>query len=248
MFQTLNGKGNRYWTKGAGLLVVSLWVAVLIAIPLIYNADLPAAAARYLMVAPPLRPLSAPAPIAGGGRISVVPAQFNPNSALVEPIRIPDRIIMGVEDPAPPGIFVADLRAVPGGMPGPVPMYGVPAVAPPPSQPSPPKPEPEAKQETPASPILVEVGGDVQSAKLIFQPRTPYPALARQARVQGTVRLEAIINMDGTIEGLRVLSGHPLLVQAALDSVIQWRYQPTLLNGQPVEVMTVIEIHFTLGR
>ena len=111
-------------------------------------------------------------------------------------------------------------------------------------------PPPPVQEEAPAvsePPIRIHVGGNVQAAKLVFQPRTAYPPLARQARVQGIVRLEAVINMDGTIEKLMVLSGHPLLVRAALDSVQQWRYQPTLLNGKPVEVVTIIELSFTLG-
>jgi protein TonB len=72
--------------------------------------------------------------------------------------------------------------------------------------------------------------------------------LARQARIQGTVKLEADISKDGTIENLKVISGHPLLIQAALDAVKQWRYQPTLLNGVAVEVVTTIDVNFTLGQ
>jgi protein TonB len=75
-----------------------------------------------------------------------------------------------------------------------------------------------------------------------------YPPLARQARIQGTVRLEAVINKEGHIEELSVVSGHPLLIQAALDAVSQWQYQPTLLNGVAVEVITTIDVNFTMGR
>jgi protein TonB len=88
----------------------------------------------------------------------------------------------------------------------------------------------------------------VDPAKLIFQPKPNYPPLALATRVQGTVRLEAIINRNGQIGELRVLSGHPLLVRAALDAVSRWRYQPTLLNGEPVEVVTEIEVRFSLGE
>ena len=87
----------------------------------------------------------------------------------------------------------------------------------------------------------------MQSARLVNQARPVYPPLARQARVQGTVRLEAVISKEGSIEELTVTSGHPLLVQAALDAVKQWRYQPTLLNGVAVEVITTIDVNFTLG-
>ena len=75
-----------------------------------------------------------------------------------------------------------------------------------------------------------------------------YPPLAKQARIQGTVILNAIISKDGTIQNLTVASGHALLVQAALDAVKQWVYQPTLLNGEPVEVTTEIDVNFTLSQ
>jgi protein TonB len=98
-----------------------------------------------------------------------------------------------------------------------------------------------------ATPQRIRQGGNVQQAKLINQVRPVYPPLARQARISGTVRLQAIIAKDGTIMQLEMLSGHPLLVQAALDAVRQWRYQPTLLNGEPVEVVTTVDVVFTLG-
>ncbi len=86
----------------------------------------------------------------------------------------------------------------------------------------------------------------VQSAKLIRQPKPAYPQLAKQARIQGIVKLHALISKEGTIEDLKVVSGHPLLVPSALDAVRQWAYQPTLLNGEPVGVETEIEVNFTL--
>jgi protein TonB len=75
-----------------------------------------------------------------------------------------------------------------------------------------------------------------------------YPPLARQTRIQGTVKLHAIIAKDGSVQQLEVLSGHPLLVQAALDAVRQWRYKPTLLNGEPVEVDTTVDVIFSLNQ
>ena len=111
--------------------------------------------------------------------------------------------------------------------------------------PPPPKLPAEPKKPAPA-PKPVPVGGDVQAAKLIYQPKPVYPPLARQARISGVVRLEAIISRDGLIQNLRIVSGHPLLVPAAQDAVRRWRYQPTLLNGAAVEVITQIEVNFTL--
>ncbi len=82
---------------------------------------------------------------------------------------------------------------------------------------------------------------------LIYQPKPVYPPLAKQARIQGTVKFTAIIGRDGTIQNLTLISGHPLLVQAATEAVKQWRYKPTLLNGEPVEVVTQIDVNFTLS-
>jgi protein TonB len=83
---------------------------------------------------------------------------------------------------------------------------------------------------------------------LIYQVKPVYPPLARQARVQGVVVLEAVISKEGTIESLRTASGHPLLSQAALDAVKQWRYKPTLLSGEPVAVVTTVTVTFTLQQ
>jgi protein TonB len=122
-------------------------------------------------------------------------------------------------------------------MPAPVALPSAPAVKP---------LAPPAGPVRPAGPV--HIGGDVEGAKLIYSPHPAYPRLAVSTRSQGTVHLEAIIAADGKIRNLRVLSGPPLLVQAALDAVQQWKYQPTLLNGTPVEVVTEIEVNFTLSH
>ncbi len=116
---------------------------------------------------------------------------------------------------------------------------------PPRAVPPPALPQPSTKT-TATGPV--KVGGDVESAKLLFGPHPAYPALAITVHSQGVVRLEAIIAANGTIRNLRILSGPPLLVTAARDAVMQWRYQPTLLNGVAVEVVTEIEVNFTLGK
>jgi protein TonB len=107
-----------------------------------------------------------------------------------------------------------------------------------PSLPSPPKP---------TGPVRIKQGGIVTAASILSQTRPVYPALARQARIQGNVVLHAIIGKDGRVAQLEVTSGHPLLVQAALDAVKQWLYKPTLLNGDSVEVDTTITVTFTMG-
>jgi TonB family protein len=117
------------------------------------------------------------------------------------------------------------------------------AVAAPP--PPPPPPPPGGGTGTPSR---IKVGGNVQSANLISQVPPVYPPLAKQAGIEGVVRLSAIIDKGGRIAHLEVISGHPLLVPAALEAVKQWVYRQTLLNGQPVEVQTMIDINFALGQ
>jgi len=109
-----------------------------------------------------------------------------------------------------------------------------------------PPPPPQEVNTTKLKPTPIRIGGQVEAAKLIFQVKPEYPPLAKMARIQGAVRLEALISTDGTIRSLRVLAGHPLLVKAAIDAVARWRYQRTPLNGDPVEVVTEIDVNFTV--
>lgn len=112
--------------------------------------------------------------------------------------------------------------------------------------PPPPPPAPPAK--TPDAPSRLRVGGNVLAAQILSRPSPAYPPLARQMRVEGVVKLHGVISREGRIIDLRVLSGHPLLVNAALAAVRQWTYRPTFLNGQAVEVEAPIEVRFVLGR
>jgi protein TonB len=88
----------------------------------------------------------------------------------------------------------------------------------------------------------------VQQANLIRNVDPIYPPLAVQARIQGTVRFSAIIGRDGRVQNLQLISGHPVLVEAAREAVGQWEYRPTLLNGSPVEVVTAVEVNFKLPQ
>ena len=87
----------------------------------------------------------------------------------------------------------------------------------------------------------------MMEGNLIFRVQPDYPSLARQVRVQGQVILRAVISREGTIENLQVLSGHPMLVRAAVEAVRQWKYRPYLLNGEPVEVETEVKVNFILS-
>lgn len=96
----------------------------------------------------------------------------------------------------------------------------------------------------PLTPSRIRIGANVLKTKLLYAPEAAYPDLARNSDIKGSVRFDAVVAADGTISGLTLRSGHPLLVQAAMDAVKQWRFQPTLLNGKPVEVATEIVVSF----
>jgi protein TonB len=116
-------------------------------------------------------------------------------------------------------------------------MGGVPGAPPPP---------PPPKPKGPTGPV--RIGGQVAEANLIRKVQPVYPPLAKSARVQGTVEFTAVIDKEGSITQLKLVRGHPLLVQAARDAVLQWKYRPTMLNGQPVDVVTDIIVNFTLSQ
>jgi len=94
----------------------------------------------------------------------------------------------------------------------------------------------------------IRVGGNVQQAKLLHQAMPVYPKIAKDAHVEGTVVLHAIIAKDGSVKQLNYVSGPPLLMKSAMDAVQQWVYEPTKLAGEPVEVDTTITVIFTLGK
>jgi protein TonB len=215
-------------------------VGVTVLVPLIYTEALPKAQLMTFLVAPPPPPPPPPPPAAAPPVRTV--RRVTVEDIMKAPTVIP-KTVAQIKDEEPPQASVGVVGGVPGGMPGGTPggvlgsIISGAAVAPPPP------PPPQA-----TTPKRIRVGGQVESARLIFQPKPEYPPLAKMARIQGVVRLEAIISRDGTIQDLKVMSGHPLLVKSALEAVQRWRYQPTLLNGEPVEVVTEIDVNFTLAE
>ena len=154
------------------------------------------------------------------------------------------RAVASIIDPegyAPPPLVIGNSRASAntGDLPSTGFALGIVPTAPPPKPAEPLKKEP---------PKVIRVGGNVQAANILSRINPVYPPLAKQARISGTVKLEGIIARDGTVQQLKVLSGHPLLAPAALHAVKQWRYRPTHLNGDPVEVIAPIEVHFILSN
>jgi TonB family protein len=113
---------------------------------------------------------------------------------------------------------------------------------------APPPPPPPPPGGGSGAPSRIRVGANVQQANLINQVPPVYPPLAMQAKIEGVVQMSAIIDKEGRVANLQLMSGHPLLVPAALEAVKQWVYKPTLLNGQPVEVATQINVNFSLSQ
>lgn len=229
-------------------IIVSLFlqiaaIGILILIPLIYTQTLPSAQLKSMLVAPAPPPPPPPPPPPAPKVVQVKPVirQFIANQ-LMAPKVIP-KTINKIEEAAPPpdaGMGVVggtgDAGGAAGGVLGGV-MGGVPGAPPPP-----PPPKPKA----PSGPV--RVGGQVAEANLIRRVQPVYPPLAKSARVSGTVEFSAVISKEGNIENLQLVRGHPLLVNAAREAVLQWKYKPTLLNGQPVEVVTQIIVNFTLSQ
>jgi len=211
-------------------------VAVISIIPLLHVEELPRSVSTppvltYLLKpappAPPAQPMRAH--VRRNGRIFAGPIPQHVKQIVDDPVLIAD---------APEGPAFSFPEAATGPL--------IPAATLP-TPPQPPAPVPQVPT-TVALPQIVHVSQGLQAARLIFGPRPAYPALARAARVQGAVRLAARIGANGLMIDLQVVSGPPLLIQAAVDAVRQWRYQPTLLNGSPVEVATTIDVNFTLSQ
>ena len=108
----------------------------------------------------------------------------------------------------------------------------------------------QAMDQSPATPgvMRIRVGSAVQDTKVTKRVAPEYPALAREARIQGTVRFDVVIGADGAISSMTLVSGHPLLVLPAQAALRNWIYQPTLLNGKPVEVQTTVDVNFLLSQ
>jgi len=220
-------------------------VGILILIPLWFTEVLPRQQLVTFLTAPPPPPPPPPPAAPESARRIVKAASDMMNGQLRTPTRIPAKVQIIKEDEAPPP--VAATGGVVGGVPGGVPggqlggviggiisstssLTAVPKLA--------------SKTVMPVQRVRISQG--ITKGMLTYRIEPGYPTLARQARIQGTVVLTAVIDKDGNIENLQLVSGHPMLAPAAIAAVKQWRYKPYLLNGQAVEVETTITVNFEL--
>ena len=238
-FVNSQARTRKPWTVGASLAIQALLVLTALLVPLLHIARLEPPT-RDLPLFVMLRPVTEmPPPAHAVSAPHAVPRVFR--NPLAAPTRVPDRIVMAAEAPAVP---MLEWPGNPGALQGSTAIPGLllNGISQPPPKPPAPKPE---KPSAPREPVRVSSG--VQQANLIDAPKPVYPQLAKAARVQGTIKLQAVIAIDGSIKNLRVISGPPLLANAALDAVRRWQYKPTMLNGSPVEVITEIDVNFTLN-
>lgn len=223
---------SRWSAIGSLLLQGALLLAIVIE-PLSHPQRLPQQSLERLLIAPPPPP----------ARIEVdhapVPASPRPSlPSMQQQIQAPARITSHIaqltdsSDPSPAVVTGLGLPADPG-MPGGLPLG--------------PAKSPAVIMQKPAAKSPVPISSGVAAGQLLSPIRPIYPVIAKQARIQGTVIIEATISRQGAIDNLHVVDGPPLLRQAAVDAVANARYRPFLLNGEPVEVQTSIRVIFSLG-
>jgi protein TonB len=223
----------RAWTLGVSIVVHVGFITCVIVAPLFATDELPVPphVTEFIRVfadipqppAPPRVPVPRPSPDAAPIQ---VPDAVTPEVPR-EPAPITDVAAFAVDGgPDAAGIFVTG--DTPGG-----------ALIPPPPQPPP--------IATPP-PAPVRVGGAIRAPQKIRDVAPRYPVIAQQSKVQGLVILEAVISEEGAVESLRVLRSQPLLDAAAVEAVRQWRFTPTMLNGQPVPVVMTVTVNFTLSQ
>jgi periplasmic protein TonB len=229
-------KTKRGWTSIVSFAIQIMIIGVMVLIPLIFTEALPKGQMMFLLVAPPPPP-PPPPPAAAVVHVKQIQTDIV-NGELRTPTKIPQKVKMIQEDEAPPAMATT---GVVGGVPGGVPggsmggvigsvLSGTPVAVP-----------------KIATPQRVRVSLGVSQGLLIRKVPPAYPPLARQARIQGVVVLQAQISKEGNIINLQLISGHPMLAPAAIEAVKQWKYKPYLLNGEPVEVDTQVQVNFTLA-
>ena len=229
------GRAQRGWTTLTSFALQTLVVAALLMLPLLYTEGFP-----NLRLIAPSAPIGVPQGPQPAAQHHAVTPQNQSNmfhGIVVAPPTIPIHIAHIDEnstplDAAPCTICVPGATGTMSSTNSVIDSIGTSATA------APPPPAPVAR------PPRVS---HMMEGNLIYKVQPVYPTLPRAARIQGQVLLRAFISRTGTIENLQAISGHPMLIPAALDAVRQWRYRPYILNGEPVEVETQITVNFSLS-
>jgi protein TonB len=215
---------GRWYTVPLSIVTHVALVAGFVIVPLVVTEALPLPSSVLVFATPPPPPTPVPPPATPElPRPVTAPATVAPD---VAPIVAPPAIV-----DAPPTVATFVQPASPGALASSAP--GVTLAAPP--TPAPP---------APAGPI--PVGGKIRPPAKTYDVVPVYPTIARAAHVQGTVRIEATIGKDGSVRDARVVDSVKMLDEAALAAVRQWRYRPSYLNGEPIEVLMTVSVQFTL--
>ncbi len=221
-------------------------VIILVMLPLVFIGALPEVQLLSFLIAAPEPPPAPAPPTPPDPREKISPPKPVSLGAFEPPPRIPQGIPAPDSEPLPDGLPPDVLRGIPGGsfaggsggVAGtPIARFGFDAAIP---TPAPPPAPPVIKKE----PVRRSTG--VQESKLIKKVDPVYPQIAIHARVSGVVILDVRVDEEGNVESIRVLSGHPLLNEAAVSAVRQWKYSPTILNGEPVPVIATVTVIFNL--
>jgi protein TonB len=238
IFYLVESRPRNPWALFGSLAFMSVFLLALIAIPLLHTDPLPRMETLTMLYLP--APTAAAAPGVTRLRMPTSKSTYTPASTSVS-IHLPMQK-MQEAPPSPVGTVGGVAGGVPGGVVGGVP-GGVLS---------------QILGSTGSAPVLAKTPGPavkrvrlaprVVEANLLHDVAPTYPPEAGRARIEGTVVLLAVIGKDGSVQNVRVETGLPILAQAAIDAVKQWRYRPYLLNGEPVEVDSQIIINFTLSR
>jgi periplasmic protein TonB len=236
-------KTNRGKATVVSFIIQIAIVSFLVLIPLIFVEALPTKQLVTELTAPPPPPPPPPPPAASAAVAKaqpVVKEQLNPNE-LHTPTKIPKQIVKTQEmaSAAAPSNAPPAMGGVVGGVPGGVAGGQVGGVLGGVLNSPVAVPKVELKR--------VRVSQGVSQGLLTHKVEPQYPPLAKQVHIQGRVVLHAVIGKDGSVKGLQVVSGHPMLTASAINAVKQWKYKPYMLNGQPVEIDTTITVNFTLA-
>jgi protein TonB len=228
------------WNYIASLLIQSSILGTMILLPLYFTEaiDLKQFTTTFLVAPPP--PPPPPPPVTQAiVKAPKVTVKLMQSGKLMAPVAIPKQVAMLKEEDFAPDAGIGVVGGVPGGVPGGQAGGVIGGIL---------SSTPKAYiPPAPAAKAPVRVGGRVMAPRAITAPDPQYPSLAKQARIFGDVVIDAVIDAHGNVVEMQVVSGHPLLVPAAVDALRKWKYQPTILNEEPVPVQLMVTIKFRLS-
>jgi periplasmic protein TonB len=234
-------KGRQTWATLGSFALQCAMLGVLLLIPLYFTQELPKSQLLTFLVAPPPPPPPPPAAQQVSRIMKQIESDLLSGGQLRTPTKIPTKVQMIKEEDAPPPMPSGGVvGGVPGGIPGGQLGGVIGGIVNATSNLA------YIPKLQPVVPQRIRISQGVTSGLLLRRVEPAYPVIAREARIQGNVVLKAIIDKEGNIQDLQLVTGHPMLVPAAIQAVKQWRYKPFLLNGQPVEVETTVTVIFSL--